>query len=942
MKLLPRRLSFRWTIGRRIALAFVVMGSITTILATYTIVGTKGAGDLVIEMFDKYVVTTNFARASVADFDRMRAEFAETRNVKSATMATLHRSFRADLATAMENIPTTAMSDLGEGLRRSEQEWLTKAKDLQARGSIIARDLADLDTIARNVESQVDGLVNLVGDAAFEGRQGATHTVTRNATLAIAGSLIGVTMLGLAGLLLHRRIRVPLDLVVNFAREIAGGNLDGETPKADSDEIGDLTRAMTSMRSDIKRMVDEQTVLRKSAHARVEEALDSSGEGVVVADAAGLIQIINARALDFLGLGGRPLPTGTTLDGLRRLVGPNDHARQALLAAVTEETETRETELPDGRQIQNSRSRTSEGGFVGFYTDVTSILDQKKSLVAAKATLDAALANMSQGLCLFDADNCLKLVNPQCLTLLRLNPAAVTVGTKYTDLLDMSIAAGNHPTIEPDRLRRHERWTLGRRRRTTRFINFAHGRIIANTHEPMTDGGWLATYEDVTERRQVEDRISHLANHDALTGLPNRTMLATRVNEALSRAAGGTGFAMLCLDLDHFKEINDVLGHVAGDALLEIVAQRLRGCVGRFDTVARLGGDEFAVLQANVTDRQQAEVLAGRIVEALGTPFDIDGSSQAIGSSIGIAMAPQDGADYGQLLKHADVALYKAKDDGRATWRFFSESMDEELKARRAMEIDLKRALQAGELELRYQPLLDVASMGIGGFEALIRWMHPVNGMVAPSDFIPVAEEIGLINAIGEWVLNRACQQAMTWSDTIKIAVNVSIVQLRDRRFVEIVEQALAASGLSPRRLELEITESVFMTNNAKAMENLKALKALGICFAMDDFGTGYSSLSYLTKFAFDKIKIDRSFLRNLFDSDEAGQIVRTIVALGNNLGMRVTAEGVETLKQLKMLEGIGCHEIQGYLIGRPMTADLIEDMLTSHNGSNTLGQQAA
>ena len=514
----------------------------------------------------------------------------------------------------------------------------------------------------------------------------------------------------------------------------------------------------------------------------------------------------------------------------------------------------------------------------------------------------------------------LKLANSRFIALAGLSEADCRPGTPYREIVAGVLRAVGGEETDLDRMMRYERAVIRRRRALSRTIALGP-HTIAITHQPMSDGGWLATYEDVTERKRAEAQVAFLANHDALTRLPNRTMFGKRVEDAIVRARRGIGFAIHCLDLDHFKQVNDTLGHAFGDQLLRAVTDRLLACVRETDTVARLGGDEFAILQADVNAPEGVSVLARRVVEAVSAPYVIEGHDIQIAVSIGIAMSPNDGLTHGLLLKSADAALYKAKEEGRRTWRFFEMAMDENLQARHALEADLRRALQNEEFELFYQPLLDARNAAISSFEALIRWRHPTRGLVPPDQFITVAEETGAIKEIGQWVLRTACHEAMRWPAPMRVAVNVSTIQLRSLDFVDTVKEALEHSRLPPGRLELEITESVFMANTTKIMPILTTLRGIGVRFAMDDFGTGYSSLSTLRAFPFDKIKIDRSFIRDLAAADAAGQIIRTILALGKSLGMRVTAEGVETRAQLEFLDREGCDEIQGYLVGRPMPA---------------------
>ena len=384
---------------------------------------------------------------------------------------------------------------------------------------------------------------------------------------------------------------------------------------------------------------------------------------------------------------------------------------------------------------------------------------------------------------------------------------------------------------------------------------------------------------------------------------------------------GGEPFAVLCIDLDRFKAVNDTLGHPVGDALLRKVGERLSKAAREGDVVARLGGDEFAVIQVGTDQPTASEALAARLVDLIGRTYVVDGHMLNIGASVGVALAPSDGDDADALLKHADLALYRAKADGRGVFRFFETGMDARMQARRSLEIDLRKALALKEFELAYQPQVRSEDGAVSGFEALLRWRHPERGAVSPADFIPLAEEIGLITPIGEWVLRTACAEAATWPDSVSLAVNVSPVQFRGAKLVDTVTSALARSGLAPSRLELEITEGALLDNTDTVLKVLNSLRDLGVRISMDDFGTGYSSLSYLQKFPFTKIKIDQSFVRRMDDSPDCSAIVRAVAALGASLGMKTTAEGVETEAQRERIRAEGCTEIQGYLTGRPMTA---------------------
>jgi diguanylate cyclase (GGDEF)-like protein len=428
----------------------------------------------------------------------------------------------------------------------------------------------------------------------------------------------------------------------------------------------------------------------------------------------------------------------------------------------------------------------------------------------------------------------------------------------------------------------------------------------------------MATFEDITARRHAEQQVVFMARHDALTLLPNRTVFRERIETAVEHTNRATAAAVLYLDLDHFKIVNDTLGHPVGDLLLGMVAERLSGCVRQPDTVARFGGDEFAVVQIGPERVEDVATLAQRIIDVLSAPYAVDGHQVMIGVSIGIAMARADGSDPDTLLRNADIALYRAKEEGRGVYRFFAPEMDARLQERRKLEVELRTALINHEFELYYQPQVDLASNQICGFEALMRWNHPTRGLVTPNVFIWLTEEMGLIVPLGQWALREACREAMNWPHDVKVAVNLSPAQFNSHNLVRHVTEALIESGLPARRLDLEITESVLLVHNVENVGILHELRALGVHISMDDFGTGYSSLSYLRSFPFDKIKIDQSFVRDLPHDKDAAAIVGAITALGRSLGMVTVAEGVERPDQLERLRDEGCSEVQGYLYGKP------------------------
>ena len=449
----------------------------------------------------------------------------------------------------------------------------------------------------------------------------------------------------------------------------------------------------------------------------------------------------------------------------------------------------------------------------------------------------------------------------------------------------------------------------------------ARGRVVSRS-ESGRALRMVGTYIDITRRKEAEHQVAHMAVHDALTGLPNRKLFWDRLDQEIRDAERqGSSFAVLACDLDRFKTINDTRGHPAGDALLCTVADRLSAVVRDGDIVARLGGDEFAIILRRLDHPETAKVIAGRAIEALGQPVDLDGYHVTVGVSVGVAIGLQDGSDADTLFKNADIALYQAKAAGRNTCRFYEAGMDVRIADRNILEYDLRAAIKRGGFTLNYQPVVSLATGQVGGFEALLRWQHPTRGPISPAEFIPLAEETGLIVALGDWALREACLDAASWPGERLIAVNVSAVQFQNQGLEQSVVMALATSGLPARRLELEITESVLMQDSEAVIATLHRLRALGIRIALDDFGTGYSSLSYLRRFPFDKIKIDRSFIREI-DNPDTAAIVRAVVALGAHLGTAITAEGVETQAQLERVREEGCTDVQGFLLSRPLSAE--------------------
>jgi diguanylate cyclase (GGDEF)-like protein len=521
---------------------------------------------------------------------------------------------------------------------------------------------------------------------------------------------------------------------------------------------------------------------------------------------------------------------------------------------------------------------------------------------------------MSQGVCLFDAEQHVVVANRRYAELYHLAFEQVKTGTTLQQILDARRAAGSNFAVAPETYRRVNV------RKEHEVQELADGRIISISRRMLSDGGWLTTHEDITDRAQSERRIAYMAQHDMLTGLANRALFAEKLDEASRRhKRHGAGFTVLMLDLDRFKAVNDTHGHSAGDQLLKEVATRLKGSLRDTDVLARLGGDEFAIIQDSEVDQHQAAIaVALRIIDLVGEPFELDGHQVNVGTSIGIAFAPEHGEDPDQLMKCADVALYAVKAAGRNDFRIFGADMVQAEQAHRASENELRDAIEHGDFELHYQPVLDAATRAVNSVEALVRWRHPSRGPLEPDQFIPLAEATGLIVPLGEWVLQKACQDALTMPAHWKVAINLSAVQFRKGNLFDVVLCTLVESGLAPERLELEITETALLDNHAAHLSTVRQLKNLGVAMVLDDFGTGYSSMKYLIDFPFDRIKIDKAFAQGAPRRRDCAAAISAILALARGLHIVTTAEGVETEEQADYLRSAGVDLLQGFLLGRP------------------------
>jgi diguanylate cyclase (GGDEF)-like protein len=545
--------------------------------------------------------------------------------------------------------------------------------------------------------------------------------------------------------------------------------------------------------------------------------------------------------------------------------------------------------------------------------------------------LDTAFNNMAQGLCMFDAEQRLVTFNLRFPEIFGIPADAIKPRMPLSEVMELARPQGKdlNATVET------QQRLLANPASGAAITTLADGRVISIIHRPTSDGGFVATFEDATERILAEERVKHLAHHDPLTDLPNRVAFHERMSTLLTRPRRSQSIAVLSIDLDHFKSVNDTLGHSVGDLLLQAAAVRMQTCARSEDIVARLGGDEFAMVQVAVANADDVSAMARRLIDVVGAPYDIGGYQIVTGVSVGIAMAPADGNEPQALMKNADLALYRAKEDGGGTCRFFESGMDLRMQARRSLELDLRKAVVNNELEVYYQPIIDVSSRRVTACEALVRWHHPTRGLLPPLEFIPLAEETGLVVPIGEEVLTRACNQAMRWPQHVNIAVNLSPTQFKSKNLLSSIVGALRRSGLPPSRLELEITELVLLQKQESALEILRNIHSLGIKIAIDDFGTGYSSLGYLRSFPFDKIKIGASFIRDLPHEEDSLAIVRAVVGLSSSLGAITTAEGVETDEQLRSLKAEGCDEFQGHLFSAARPAAEIEALLIEHGSPN-------
>lgn len=688
----------------------------------------------------------------------------------------------------------------------------------------------------------------------------------------------------------------------------------------------------------------EQLKVRlEQQHAQLDAALNNMTQGLAMFDSQQRLVVSNERYAEMYRLTREQVTPGTPMrklleyrvaSGCHYASGPETFVDD--LVEEFNKTSSGIHELADGRIINVRRRKTANGGYVVTHEDITereqlnALLEQNNSLLSERTSrLQTIIDNFPGGISFLDGDLRVVFCNEKARRLLDIPDGLFAGGAPCVeDIIRFSARRGEYGPGDVES-QVADRMALARERRALVLERERpDGTVLDIRGVPLDGGGFVTTFMDITERRRSEAKIAHMALHDGLTGLANRTLLNDKLEQALTRVKRGEMVAVHLLDLDHFKNVNDTLGHPAGDKLLKDAADRLRELVRETDTIARMGGDEFAILQVAISQPSDATALAHRVIESVSQPYELDGRQVVIGTSIGIAIGPTDGLASDQLMRNADLALYRAKDDGRGTYRFFEPAMDAQMQERRVMEDDLRKALAAGEFEVLYQPVVNIETNKISGLEALLRWHHPVKGMVAPGAFIALAEEIGLIVPLGEWVLRQACATAAGWPAHIRVSVNLSPVQFKNSGLVQVVVSALAASGLSADRLELEITESALLDDSYATLAMLYRLRELGVRIAMDDFGTGYSSLAYLQSFPFDRIKIDRSFIEDIADGVGSLNIVRAMAALAKGLGMETTAEGVETSEQLDTVKSEGCTEMQGFLFSRPIPASELDALL--------------
>jgi diguanylate cyclase (GGDEF)-like protein len=920
----------RLTLRLSLLLSFAALSIITGSLGLYASRTIRSAAGLVVEIYDRSLMSINYARAAAADFAILKSTLMERRLAADparqveldARTGQIRRDLNDDLSIAAERAQSERAIAAATAVERAVDGWYGNWNRHQDDAHWDA-----LDRYAAVASHQLDLLINYTAGDGFSFRQAALTAIQTNTQLDMVLTAGAIALSALISWLLGHRILRPVWQASEVAEKIAGGVLDVEIPEASGDELGRLLGSMAVMRDSIRGMMEREVEQRRSAQARLMDAIESSREGVILVNAEGHVVVSNTQNIEFFRDFAHLLQPGASFpDFLTALMGSasancqDEAALRIPFPSDGIQPRTVLVDLCDGRSVRIGWSGTGEGGIVAFCSDVTEWKNREAQLQQSNLWLDAALSNMSQGLCLFDSDGRLKIANRRLYEIFGIGQDSLGMGITVEELVGVKLAKLCAPGV-PEAQGWPERLAMRGRRAFTADMPLLDGRIIEVMYEPMADGGWVATYEDATERYRSREKILFMARHDALTGLPNRSLFSEHLEAAFANIDPRNRFALLCIDLDLFKEVNDTLGHPVGDRLLHAVAQRFTAFARATDTIARLGGDEFATLLTGLHHVSDAVAYAERMIEVIRAPFVIDGQRITIGASVGIAVAPEHGIDRDTLMRNADIALYRAKGAGRSGYCMFEPSMEADVQARRTMELELDQALGGDQLELHYQPMFNCETMALTGFEALLRWHHPVRGLVSAGEFMEVAEDTEVINAIGDWVVQEACRTAASWPPKLRLAINVSPVQLRSGNFATRLQSILATEKLSPTRLELEVTETVLLGRNASTLEALQDIQAAGISIALDDFGTGYSSLAYLQQFTFGRLKIDQSFVRGLPNDKGAFAIVRAIIGLGDSLGIPTTAEGVQDPRQLEILRTEGCCEVQGFLLGRPLPA---------------------
>jgi diguanylate cyclase (GGDEF)-like protein/PAS domain S-box-containing protein len=691
-----------------------------------------------------------------------------------------------------------------------------------------------------------------------------------------------------------------------------------------------------------KTLAKNSLQLRKT-NARFDAALANMPTGLSMFDADGRLLVWNERYIELYGISSDVVRRGADIYDLvahRKQISGFDMDARAYVDKFRKELHSDGRSivtfrLKDGRTISVTNTASAGGGWIAIHEDITervgdeeALFNQAAELARINLRFDTALSHMTQGLCMFDERKRLVVWNKRFAELYDIPERFLQVGTPYEDIVADRFARGiTKGESSPATIEARVAELSGLAPNSQRVDEMADGRLILLSRQPMPGGGWLSIMEDITERRRAEAAIVRLARHDVLTGLPNRAQFNEKLEEAGKRLKrGGAAITVMMVDLDRFKTVNDTLGHAAGDALLIEVGRRLKSTLRETDLLARLGGDEFAIIQEGGPSQHEGAIaLALRIISAISEPFDLNGFEVNIGTSIGIAMAPEHGSEPEGLLKSADLALYAAKAEGRNDYRIYHPDMLETATSQQLAESELRDAIALAQFELHYQPVVDVTTRQVCGVEALVRWRHPVKGLVGPDQFIPLAESTGLIAPIGEWILQRACADAAAWPAHINLAINISAVQFKKGNLFDVILCALVESGLEPERLELEITETSLLENQEAHLATIRQLKNLGISLALDDFGTGYSSVTYLTNFPFDKIKIDRSFTQGVLERRDYAAVVSSVLALARGLGKITTVEGIETEQQFEYMRQAGVDLAQGYLFSRPVPASRLD-----------------